>query len=207
MMYAASDPNVQAEIAWQPFSHLVGLALAGLGGVAAAQFGSNLGWWLHNCVVLVFLNFLPLAKHFHIITSLPNVFFIKTQPTGALSKMDLENGTTFGTSRIDRELERRQGRFDPSETDPGFARVVEALLGMTGDDRRAVVAALANGVAGIEAQAAPLLLGAVVASTDAAGSLCANLKSARDPCGSGSALSAKSGLGPGPLAREKSYPQ
>ncbi len=100
MIYAASDPNVQAEIAWQPFSRLVGLALAGLGGVGAATFGSDLGWWLHNCVVLVFLNFLPLAKHFHIITSLPNVFFIKTEPTGALNKMDLENGTTFGTSYI-----------------------------------------------------------------------------------------------------------
>src|SRR4029077_12287770 len=74
--------------------------LACLGGAAAAEFGSNFGWGVHNCVVLVLLNFLPLAKHFHIISSLPNVFFIKTEPTGALSKMDLENGTTFGTSYI-----------------------------------------------------------------------------------------------------------
>src|SRR5262249_31758632 len=59
------------------------------------------GWWLHNLVVLVFLNLLPRSKHLHIITSLPNVFFRKLEPTGTLSKQDLENATTFGTSHID----------------------------------------------------------------------------------------------------------
>jgi ferredoxin len=43
----------------------------------------------------------PLAKHFHVITSLPNVFFKKHEPLGQLSKQDLENATTFGTSHID----------------------------------------------------------------------------------------------------------
>src|SRR5262249_60456384 len=57
-------------------------------------------WWLHTLAVLVMLNFLPLAKHFHIITSLPNVFFKKLEPAGQLSKQDLENATTFGTSHI-----------------------------------------------------------------------------------------------------------
>jgi len=98
-VYEASNPNVQAEIRWQPFSHLVGLVLGSMS-VGAAKFFSDAGWWLHNCVILVFLNLLPLSKHFHIITSLPNVFFLKTEPRGALSKMDLENATTFGTSYI-----------------------------------------------------------------------------------------------------------
>jgi Fe-S oxidoreductase len=100
MIYDAANPDVRAEMAWQPFSHLVGLALNGLGGAGTAKFASNFGWWLHNCVILVFLNLLPLSKHFHIITSLPNVLFLKTEPTGALSKQDLENATTFGTSYI-----------------------------------------------------------------------------------------------------------
>src|SRR5205809_6565324 len=47
------------------------------------------------------LNFRPLAEHLHVITSLPNVFFRKLEPLGALSKQDLENATTFGTSHID----------------------------------------------------------------------------------------------------------
>jgi ferredoxin len=100
IIYAASTPHVQAEKAWQPVSFLVGSGLAALGGVGLAELGSNVGWWLHNTVILIFVNLLPLSKHFHIITSLPNVFFLKTEPTGALSKMDLENGTTFGTSYI-----------------------------------------------------------------------------------------------------------
>jgi len=83
----------------KPISHAVGILVAGFG-PGAALAASNFGWWLHNVVILIFVNLLPLSKHFHIITSLPNVFFSKTQPMGALSKMDLENGTTFGTSYI-----------------------------------------------------------------------------------------------------------
>ena len=97
MVFDSADPNVRAEMPWQPFSRIVALLL---GGPRTARFFSNAGWWVHNCVILVFLNLLPLSKHFHIITSLPNVFFIKTEPRGALSKMDLENGTRFGTSYI-----------------------------------------------------------------------------------------------------------
>jgi Fe-S oxidoreductase len=100
IIYEASNPEVQAEAFWQPFSRLVGGLLNSIGGVQGAKFFSDLGWWLHNGVILVFMNLLPLSKHFHIITSLPNVFFLKTEPKGALSKQDLENATRFGTSYI-----------------------------------------------------------------------------------------------------------
>jgi Fe-S oxidoreductase/nitrate reductase gamma subunit len=49
------------------------------------------GFWLHLVIILVFLNFLPLGKHFHIITALPNVYFQRLPPTGALRKLDLES--------------------------------------------------------------------------------------------------------------------
>jgi Fe-S oxidoreductase len=84
---------------WQPMSALSSEVLAGLG-PGGAKFVSDAAWWVHNIVVLVFLNLLPLSKHFHIITSIPNVFFKKLKPTGALSSMDLENATRFGTSHI-----------------------------------------------------------------------------------------------------------
>ena len=88
------------EAAWEPFSRLAGRLLAPAGpGVAAGV--SNVAWWVHNLVVLAFLNLLPLSKHFHIITSVPNVFFKKLEPTGALAKQDLENATRFGSSHID----------------------------------------------------------------------------------------------------------
>jgi Fe-S oxidoreductase len=97
MVYEASNPHVQAEMAWQPFSWLLSGAL---GGPSTARFLSDSGWWIHNIVILVFLNLLPLSKHFHILTFIPNVFFAKTKPKGQLSKQDLENSVTFGTSYI-----------------------------------------------------------------------------------------------------------
>ncbi len=97
----AGEPGIAGEGAWEPLSnHVVRPLLAGMDPGFAATAG-GVAWWAHNLSVLVMLNFLPLAKHFHVITSLPNVFFRKLEPLGALSKQDLENATTFGTSHID----------------------------------------------------------------------------------------------------------
>ncbi|MGH8005680.1 MAG: (Fe-S)-binding protein [Candidatus Binatia bacterium] len=100
LVFLAGDPLVEAERPWEPVSALVGNILAYFGPVWAERI-SNTAWWIHNLVVLAFLNLLPRSKHFHIITSIPNVFFRKLEPVGALSKMDLENSETFGTSHID----------------------------------------------------------------------------------------------------------
>lgn len=61
----------------------------------------HLNWWVHVLVLLFFLNFLPGSKHFHVITSLPNVFFQKLDPPARLQKLDLEDETaeTFGVSK------------------------------------------------------------------------------------------------------------
>ena len=97
----ASEPAIAGEGSWEPLSnHVVRPWLAGMSLGFVATVGS-VAWWAHNLSVLVMLNFLPLAKHFHVITSLPNVFFQKLEPLGALSKQDLENATTFGASHID----------------------------------------------------------------------------------------------------------
>jgi Fe-S oxidoreductase len=51
--------------------------------------------------VLGFLNALPYGKHFHIITSLPNVFFARLPPQGALRKLDLEReDASFGAATV-----------------------------------------------------------------------------------------------------------
>ncbi len=96
----AVDADIAAERAWQPLSNLVGQALYSMGGASAAHTASNAGWWIHNLIILVFVNLLPISKHFHIITSAPNVFFKKLDPVGSLSKQDLENSLNFGTSYI-----------------------------------------------------------------------------------------------------------
>jgi len=92
-------PHVMAERWWTPVASTLASVLPV--GPSGATVISEVGWWGHNLLILFMLNLLPLSKHFHIITGLPNTFFRKLEPLGALSKMDLENGTTFGTSRID----------------------------------------------------------------------------------------------------------
>jgi Fe-S oxidoreductase len=42
------------------------------------------GFWGHSVLVLVFLNILPYGKHFHVVTSLPRVFFSSLRPKGEL---------------------------------------------------------------------------------------------------------------------------
>jgi Fe-S oxidoreductase len=66
------------------FAPLSALAAAGLGGLSrsAAHTVSEVGWWLHCVTILIFLCLLPLSKHFHIITAIPNVFFGKLPPRG-----------------------------------------------------------------------------------------------------------------------------
>ncbi len=39
-----------------------------------------ISWWAHIIIVLSFMNYLPYSKHFHIVTSLPNVYFSKLGP-------------------------------------------------------------------------------------------------------------------------------
>jgi heterodisulfide reductase subunit C len=48
----------------------------------------RLGWWAHIVGILLFLNYLPSSKHFHIITSFPNVYFSRMMPQGQFSNVD-----------------------------------------------------------------------------------------------------------------------
>jgi hypothetical protein len=98
MVYLPDDADVQAERTWAWAANLMSIPLAAQG-PDFAHAASNAAWWLHNLVVLTFLNFLPLAKHFHVITSLPNVFFSKLEPRGRLSKPVYDDTTeVFGKS-------------------------------------------------------------------------------------------------------------
>jgi Fe-S oxidoreductase len=61
-------------------------------------------YWTHIVSILVFLVILPRSKHFHIITSIPNVFLGNVTQTGnQLSRIDFEDESkeTFGVTRIE----------------------------------------------------------------------------------------------------------
>ncbi|HOJ02809.1 MAG TPA: (Fe-S)-binding protein [Bacteroidota bacterium] len=87
---------------WRPVS----MAFAGMFG-ADSWLIFEISWWIHILLVLGFLNALPYTKHFHVITSVPNVYFsnkgIRKEGDGALKPLNLEDETAekFGASDIE----------------------------------------------------------------------------------------------------------
>jgi Fe-S oxidoreductase len=101
LVIMAGSHAAEAERFWSPFANLLANTVVGSLGVDGAVVLRDVCWWLHNMVVLVFLNLLPLSKHFHVVTSIPNVFFSKLEPFGRLSKQDLESeDAIYGTSEM-----------------------------------------------------------------------------------------------------------
>ncbi len=84
-----------------PAGSLGALVLRPLGSGPAHVIGLG-AFWLHLAVVLLFLNFLPMGKHFHVLTALPNVFFRALHPASAAPRtLDLEReDASFGTRTI-----------------------------------------------------------------------------------------------------------
>lgn len=48
----------------------------------------RVGWWGHLTMVLVFMNYLPYSKHFHIFLAFPNVWYSNLEAKGRLSNME-----------------------------------------------------------------------------------------------------------------------
>lgn len=56
----------------------------------------NIFWWAHIAIILTFMNYLPYSKHFHIVTSLPNVYLSKIGPqTLDTEEINFENENVF----------------------------------------------------------------------------------------------------------------
>ncbi|MEO8514291.1 MAG: heterodisulfide reductase-related iron-sulfur binding cluster, partial [Ignavibacteria bacterium] len=56
----------------------------------------NIFWWSHIVIILTFMNYLPYSKHFHIVTSLPNVYLSKIGPqTLDTEEIDFEKESVF----------------------------------------------------------------------------------------------------------------
>ncbi len=88
---------------WGPMGTLFGnLFLQWNLSPTSLQVIGGISYFLHIGVVLVFLNFLPYGKHFHIITALPNVFLRNLKPYGALNPINLEdpNAVSFGVDKL-----------------------------------------------------------------------------------------------------------
>ncbi len=63
-------------------------------------------FWIHNAALLFFLCFLPLGKHFHVLSALPNVFFSKLDAGGRIkppsyTEDDFDALETVGVSKLE----------------------------------------------------------------------------------------------------------
>lgn len=94
----AGTPEIEWERPWSFAAARIAAAIPS--GDAAGALGTA-AWWVHNGVILVFLNLLPRSKHFHIITAIPNVFFGRVEPKGRLPRKNFEaEGALFGRSQL-----------------------------------------------------------------------------------------------------------
>jgi Fe-S oxidoreductase len=125
---------------WSPAVDAVSRGLAGLS-PGALQGVYEWGWWIHLLVILFFGNYLPYSKHFHILTAVPNIFFMKLDPAGRLSTPDLEKSERFGASRVE-DLTWKSMLDGYACTECGRCRVVcpTALTGKPLDPRLFIAA-------------------------------------------------------------------
>lgn len=89
--------------AFEPVTAALSGLLTGEGG-ATLQAVYRACWWLHLISIFVFLNYLPFAKHFHVITALPNIFLRKLDAPGKLSTVDIEKAAEaekFGVAKVE----------------------------------------------------------------------------------------------------------
>jgi len=106
-LHKAGDPGALDHLAWAPIGSRLAayFATTSLDGRTLQMLG-EVNFWLHLTIILTFLNLLPLSKHFHVITSLPNVFLSKLEPKGALSfvpdiETKLENEVSMGLAKTE----------------------------------------------------------------------------------------------------------
>ncbi len=86
-----NNPQYGSEFLWTPISVGAASLISGLSAGATTTILSIM-FWLHICSQLVFLNLLPLGKHFHVITALPNVFLKSLgYPHEKAKPLDLED--------------------------------------------------------------------------------------------------------------------
>lgn len=70
-----------------PISALLGPALLNGMSSSAVFILHEISWWSHIVLIFLFANILPYSKHFHVFTSIPNVFLSRLGPLGYLQNM------------------------------------------------------------------------------------------------------------------------
>ncbi|MFH0994431.1 MAG: (Fe-S)-binding protein [Pseudomonadota bacterium] len=95
-----NNPQYGSEFIWTPISVGAASLISGLSADANAAILVVM-FWLHICTQLTFLNILPLGKHFHVITALPNVFLKSLgYPHEKTKLLDLEDEAAWAEESL-----------------------------------------------------------------------------------------------------------
>lgn len=95
--FLALHPDIEKA---SPLSALF-VPLVGLLGERLTGHLHSLAYWAHVSAILFFLTLLPRSKHFHILTSIPNVFFSNLNSGNDLHRIDFENEEAFGVTKVE----------------------------------------------------------------------------------------------------------
>jgi Fe-S oxidoreductase len=85
---------------YRPISSYFAGSLTGISS-SGLEFLEGFFWWLHALVLLVFLNFLPISKHMHIMTSIPNCYFKSIEKPNTQPREEFKKGNIFGVGKVD----------------------------------------------------------------------------------------------------------
>ena len=100
MMFDSAFLALHPESRTGPIGLTLGLVFKNLSNNILRNLHS-LAYWTHVSSILIFLILLPRSKHFHILTSIPNVFFSKLNSGHDLNRIDFEKAETFGVTKIE----------------------------------------------------------------------------------------------------------
>lgn len=90
--------------AFTPIASWVAASMTSLGVSAEAMMTTHhVNYIIHLGIVGFFANYIPFGKHLHLIGAMPNVFFRKLEPYGALYPIDMEDETaeSFGAAKVE----------------------------------------------------------------------------------------------------------
>jgi len=78
------------------------------------------GWWLHIIMVFVFLNYLPVSKHLHILLAFPNTFYARLGPRGEMENMpeimnEVKSMMGLGEGEPDMSMEEELPEFGAND--------------------------------------------------------------------------------------------
>jgi len=98
---AMAGANLAHDPEFTPIATWLGGALESAGLATPWMYHSN--FIIHIVIVGFLANYIPFGKHLHLIGAMPNVFFRKLEPLGALYPIDMEdeNIESYGAAKVE----------------------------------------------------------------------------------------------------------